>query len=75
MSDARNDIRYNLANDQDKTERITVYMTERLRAKLAVYMQDRGVRYVSDAAGELLEQALADTPTPSPRVAVERIIV
>ena len=57
MSDRQNDILYNIENDQDKTERITVYLNKEDRAALEAFRKQRKQR-ISDAAGDLIRVAL-----------------
>ena len=52
-----NSIQYNLAHDEDKDHRITVYLDAHDRAALEVYRQEQD-QSISDAAGDLIRAAL-----------------
>lgn len=49
----QNDILYNVENDLDKTEKITVYLTKREKEAIRRYREKMDQKW-SDAAGDLL---------------------
>ena len=53
----QNDIHYNIENDEDKDERITVYLNAHDREALEQYRM-REDQTISDAAGDLIRDGL-----------------